>query len=76
MTEQELIDLKKEIEDIKQETSELKGENKSLLKRLKSEWKCATIKEAKALVKKLEKEKLTIENEIEKGLKELDKYFE
>ena len=60
MTEQELIDLKKEIEDVKQESSELKGENKSLLKRLQSEWKCASIKDAKTLVKKLEKENETI----------------
>jgi predicted transcriptional regulator len=76
MKESELLELKQEFPQIRQEASELKGENKSILKQIKNEWGCKSIKEVKALVKKLEKENTTIERDIKEGLEELDKYFE
>lgn len=54
MNEQELLKLKKEIDSAKAEMQELTGEKNYLTKELKETWQCANIKEAEALVKKME----------------------
>ena len=40
LTENELLQKKKQIDKVKSELSELKGEEKALIKQLKEEWNC------------------------------------
>lgn len=76
MTEKDLIDLKEEIEDAKQKASEIKGQQAALLKRLKEEWGCKTVKDAEKLISDKEKEIEVMNEKIEIGLQELDSKFE
>ena len=75
MTEKELLELKEEIEGAKEKSSELKGEKQSLMKRLKEEWDCKSVKDAEKLISEMEKEIETTSLEINNGLEELDAYF-
>lgn len=56
MTEKELLNLKKEIDSTKIEISELTGEEKALTKRLKDDWECNTLAQAKIKIREFEKE--------------------
>lgn len=75
MTEKELLELKEEIEEAKEKSSELKGEKQALMKRLKEEWDCKSVKDAEKLISEMEKEIETTSLEINNGLEELDEYF-
>jgi predicted nuclease with TOPRIM domain len=77
MTEKELIELQEEIEEAKQKVAELKGEKKALLKQLKEKHGCKTVKEATALIKKLQKKSKRLEKEIAEEVKQIEKkYFD
>ena len=75
MNEKELIALKEEIEEAKEKSSELKGEKQALMKRLKEEWDCKSVKDAEKLISEMEKEIETTSLEINNGLEKLDEYF-
>jgi len=68
MTEEELLDLKKEIDEAKAKVSELTGKQKYLKKQL-LEWQCKNMKEA---VEKLE----NMRAEMEKLAKEINERIE
>jgi hypothetical protein len=76
MEVRELIKLKQKIEDAKQQTSELKGQQTALMKQLKDDWKCNSIKEAEALMEKMDWEIKTLNDQIETGLAELEEKYE
>lgn len=69
MTEKDLLKLKEKIEKAKTQMSETKGIEKTLMKRLKDEYNCKDLSEAKIKLKSIEKEidtlTIKIQNEIE-----------
>lgn len=71
MTERELLDLKEELNETKEEVSILKGEKQSLLKRLKDEWGCSTLKEAEVKVADLKEEIERLDDQIHKEVTKL-----
>jgi hypothetical protein len=75
-SEKQLLKLKEDIEKTKASLNQLKGEEKVLLKRLKEDWACSDLQEAKKVIKKYEAE---IEESLEtiKTLSvEISKYYE
>lgn len=53
-TEKELLQIKKEIETAKTEIAQLSGQEKILLQRLKDDWDCSSLPEAKKKLRELE----------------------
>jgi hypothetical protein len=72
MTEQDLLNKKKEIERAKTKLSELTGEEKSLLKQLKEDWDCSSLSQAKTKIKELESTVLSLSNEITEATEHLE----
>lgn len=75
LTEEQLFDLKDQIDTAKQKASELKGRKDALMKQLKDDWNCKTIKEAEILSKKKEKEIKELDTQIEEGLQTLEENY-
>lgn len=76
MTEQQLVDLKKKIDSAKREQSELKGRKKALLENLQNTWGCKTVEEAEKKASSLQKQIDKLEEEKEKGIKEIEETYE
>ena len=76
MTEEKLLELKREIDDAKSEISELKGSKKQLMKDLKEQWDCNSLEEAEKAHQKLGVEIEKLSTQIEKGVKELNEKYE
>ena len=76
MTEQDLLKLKKEVDDAKQNVSELKGQQTALLKQLKDDWKCNSIEDAEKKLKTMNKEIDSLQQQIEKGIQEIEEKYE
>ena len=77
VTEQDLLDLLKEIEAAKTEVAELTGKEKQLMKTLKDEWNCSSVKEAETKLSDLETKTEKLSATIKKGVEEIrTKYFE
>jgi len=76
MNEQELLKLKKDIEVAKQKVSELKGENQALMKRLKEDWGCGSLKDAEEKVKKMIARVEKLSGEIESRMDLLENRLE
>lgn len=75
LTEEQLLDLKREIEESKARISELKGQKTALLNQLKEDWKCNDIEAAKFKLKKLEQKVTEIDSEIDKLTAELEELY-
>jgi predicted nuclease with TOPRIM domain len=73
--EQHLLNLKEEIAEAKNKVAELKGQQIALMKQLKDEWGCSTLEEAKAKVKQMEDELSDLDEEIQKGIDELNEKY-
>lgn len=71
-----LMKLKQQIEEAKQSTAELKGQQTALMKQLKDDWKCNSIKEAEKLMETFEEDIANLNANIEKGLEELEEKYE
>jgi len=76
MNENELLELKKEIDEAKSKISELTGTQKQLMKDLKENWDCTTLKDAETKHEKLGEDITTLSGKIEKGVKELNEKYE
>lgn len=72
MQEQELLDLKEEINKAKTEVAELTGKKKQLIKTLKEEWDCDTLKAAQSTLMKSEKSITDLNEQIKTGTEELE----
>lgn len=68
----DLIDLQEEIEERKTQKAQLEGERNAILKQLKEDWGCKTVKQAEALITEKEQEITDLEADIETGLEELE----
>jgi len=75
LTEQDLLDLKKDIDKSKLKVAELTGEKKSITQQLKNDWNCSDIEQAKKKLKSLEKDIETTERQIDKVTKELEEEY-
>lgn len=72
LNEQELLDLKEQVNAAKTTVSELTGQQTALLRQLKEEWGCKTIKEAEGKLEKMKKDITIFDNKIEKSTAELE----
>ena len=75
MTEQQLLDLKEQVDEAKTKVSELTGQQTALMKQLKDDWDCKTIKEAEEKLQAMEKSISVLDKKIEKGIKELEEMY-
>ena len=72
LNEKGLLDLKKKIERCKTQIAELQGQENMLMEKLKSDWECDSIKDARAHLKKLEEAEEGIEEKIDAGLEKVE----
>lgn len=75
MNERQLLDLKNKITEAKNTTAELKGHQSALLKQLKDDWECSSVEEAEKLMAKMDKEITSLNDNIEKLMKELEEKY-
>lgn len=75
ISEKEYLLLKEQIEQRERQASEAKGALTQLMSQLKKEFKCCTIKEAKILLKKLEKEKAENEERFNSEFKQFKREY-
>lgn len=73
MKTEQLIELQEEIEERKTQKAQLEGEKNAIVKQLKEDWNCKSIKQVEALIKEKESAVAALEDEVEKGLEELEK---
>jgi len=71
-SERGLLDLKEKIGESKTKIAELQGQRKMLNERLKSEWSCDSVKEARTHLKKMGEAKEEIEEKIDDGLEKIE----
>lgn len=76
MTEKQLLKMKERIELEKQEKSRLQGKLDSLMDRLKKEYRCETIEEAKKKLVDLETERAQLEEQIDDKAKLIESRYE
>jgi flagellar biosynthesis chaperone FliJ len=68
MEEKDLSQLKKDVDEAKQKVSELKGERQALLKMLKDDWGCASVKNAEIKLQSMVQQYDDLSKEIDKEL--------
>jgi len=73
MKTEKLIELQEEIEERKTQKAQLEGEKNAIVKQLKEDYGCKSIKQAEALIKEKEVAVAQLEEELEEGLEELEK---
>lgn len=76
MTEQQLIDLKEEITEAKDEINRLEGRKDWLMKQLKDEWGCKTLKQAKKKLQTIKEDILDYDEKIEAGVEKLKETYD
>lgn len=76
MTTEELIELQEEIEDKKTQNAQLEGERNAILKQLKEDFGCKTVKQAEELIEKKEEEIERLDLQIADELNELETALE
>jgi len=74
MTDKKILELKAKIDKAKTKNSESKGKLKQLMLSLKKEWKCPTVKEAKAKLELMKLDLKDLRKAKEKAVKELDQF--
>lgn len=72
MKTEELIELQEKIEQHKTQKAQLEGERNAILKQLKEDWDCKTVKQAEQKIVELEEERDSLDLQIAEGLNELE----
>ena len=75
MNEQQLLELKNRIDRSKTKAAELRGSQQQLMKQLNDDWKCTTVETAEKRMQEMEAEIKTLNQKIEKGIKELEEKY-
>lgn len=70
--ERRLLSMKKKLEEKKDRRSELQGELKSIQKQLVKEFKAKSLEDAEAMIEAGEEEQERLEQEIWKGIEEIE----
>lgn len=76
MDEKDLLKLKKEIDTAKAEIQTLTGEKNYLMKELNDTWQCKSVKDAEALIKKMEVEVANMKTTLEKLLQKIKERYD
>ena len=76
VTQEQILQLKKQIEESKASSSELKGRMQALLEKLEKDWGCSTIKQAEKKLGEVNQEIASLEKEKVQKIKELEEKFE
>ena len=76
ITEQELLELKKQIDTAKTTVSELTGKQSAQMEELEKSWGCTTVKQAEKKVEKMEGDIDDLDQQIKDGLKELEEKYD
>jgi uncharacterized phage infection (PIP) family protein YhgE len=72
MTEQQLLQLKRQVDEAKSTVNQLKGHKQALMKQLNDDWACNTIEEAEKKLSKMDKEIDDLDSQINEGIKKLE----
>ena len=72
MTTEELIELQEQIEQRKTQKAQLEGERNAIMKQLKEDWDCKTVKQAEQKIAEKQEVLEKLEEEIATGLEELE----
>ena len=72
ITEERLLEMKKEVEEAKSSVSELKGQLTAILKQLKDTYKCESIEAADKQIGKIRTKKSEIQKQMEEYSAELE----
>ena len=72
MTPEEFLQTTREIEKIRRDSDKVVGARDQLLKQLKKELQCKTLKEAERIVKRMEREAKEAEQKAETALEEFE----
>ena len=75
MTEQDLLNLKKEINDAKAEVAGLNGQLTALMKQLKDDWGCTTLDQADKKIAQMEEEITKVQKQLQEGIAELQEKY-
>jgi hypothetical protein len=76
MNENDLMQLKRKVDEAKTNLNVLKGQQVALMKQLKDNWECTTIKEAEKKLMGMDTELTKISSQIKKGLIELESKYD
>jgi seryl-tRNA synthetase len=76
MKTSDLVKLKEKIETFKTEVSELKGKRSEMLSRLKKDYGCKNLESARKKVASLKVEVKELEEELERGMDQLEDEFD
>lgn len=75
ISNKQLLALKSKVEEAKNEILRLNGQQQMLKKQLKTTWACNTIEEANIKLKKMRKDIIAMETQIEEGKNELEEKY-
>jgi septal ring factor EnvC (AmiA/AmiB activator) len=77
MTETEkLLNLKQDIDNAKTNIAKGEGKKEALMKEIKDQWKCTTIKQAEKKLKDFTDEAHNLNNQIEERVEKLEEKYE
>jgi predicted Rossmann-fold nucleotide-binding protein len=73
---EKLLNLKQDIDNAKTNIAKGEGKKEALMTELKEQWQCTTIKQAEKKLQKHIDEAHDLNNQIEKGVTELEEKYE
>jgi len=76
ITEERLLEMKKEVEESKSSVSEIRGQTTAILKQLKDTYKCASMKAADEEIGKIRIKIAALQKQMEGHFAELEKSLE
>jgi len=75
MTEQDLLNLKKDINTAKTNKANLEGQKEGIMKQLRDTFKVKTVEEANTKLSQLERQQKVLEQKIKDGIEELEEKY-
>lgn len=72
----DLLELKSNIDSAKSKISELEGQKKMLMKRLKDDYGCTTLKQAKKKLDELNESVTELDDQIQQGIEKLEEQYD
>ena len=74
--ERALLKIKEQIDQAKTKVSELTGRENYLIQELEKNWEMKSIRDAKKIIKKLDSEIKTLDDQMEEGLEKVRREFD
>jgi seryl-tRNA synthetase len=76
LTENKILELKEEIDEAKNKVAELKGQQNAILRQIKEEFACKSIKDAKLKAEDIQNQLTKIDKQIEEASNELEEKYD